>query len=108
MRSTASSSRCCSDIVLSPLPWKLPYYDRTGPRKGRAGTAVDADELHALALSRPADALRIARDVLAGTPSDADAAAAHHAAGLVHRDFGDIREAVAELNAAYRSIRRTT
>jgi tetratricopeptide (TPR) repeat protein len=68
---------------------------------------VDADELHALALSRPADALRIARDVLAGTPSDAEAAAAHHAAGLVHRDFGDVREAVAELRAAYRSIRRT-
>ncbi|NUR96429.1 MAG: CHAT domain-containing protein [Kribbellaceae bacterium] len=75
---------------------------------GRAGTAVDADELHALALSRPAEALRIARGVLAGTPTDAEAAAAHHAAGVVHRDFGDIREAVAELNAAYRSIRRTT
>ncbi|RZU15799.1 CHAT domain-containing protein [Kribbella rubisoli] len=69
---------------------------------------MDADALHALALSRPADALRIAREVLAGTPSDAEAAAAHHAAGLVHRDFGDIGEAVAELKAAYRSIRKTT
>ncbi|MFI5695882.1 CHAT domain-containing protein [Kribbella sp. NPDC051586] len=68
---------------------------------------MDADDLHALALSRPADALRIAREVLAGKPSDAEAAAAHHAAGVVHRDFGDIREAVAELKAGYRSIRRT-
>ncbi|MER7243875.1 CHAT domain-containing tetratricopeptide repeat protein [Kribbella sp. NPDC000426] len=68
---------------------------------------MDADSLHALALSRPTDALRIAHEVLAGTPSDAEAAAAHHAAGLVHRDFGDIREAIAELKAAYRSIRRT-
>ncbi|WP_432889022.1 CHAT domain-containing protein [Kribbella sp. CA-245084] len=69
---------------------------------------MDADDMHALALSRPTEALRIAHDVLAGTPSDAEAAAAHHAAGLVHRDFGDIREAIAELKAAYRSIRRTT
>jgi len=67
---------------------------------------VDADELQALALSRPADALRIARDVLANSPSDADAAAAHQAAGVVHRDFGDIREAVTELKAAYRHARR--
>ncbi len=67
---------------------------------------MDADELQALALSRPADALRIARDVLANSPSDADAAAAHQAAGVVHRDFGDIREAVTELKAAYRHARR--
>ncbi|MFG1817734.1 CHAT domain-containing protein [Kribbella sp. NPDC049174] len=67
---------------------------------------MDADELHALALSRPADALKIAHEVLADTPSDADAAAAHHAAGVVHRDFGDIDEAVTELKAAYRHIRK--
>lgn len=70
--------------------------------------AMDADDMHALALSRPTEALRIAHEVLAGSPSAAEAAAAHHAAGLVHRDFGDIREAIAELKAAYRSIRRTT
>ena len=57
---------------------------------------MDADELHALALSRPADALRIARDVLANSPSHSEAAAAHQAAGVVHRDFGDIHEAVTE------------
>ncbi|TCO50242.1 CHAT domain-containing protein [Kribbella antiqua] len=67
---------------------------------------MDADELHALALSRPADALRLARDVLANSPSDAEAAAAHHAAGVVLRDFGDIHEAVTELKAASRHIRK--
>ncbi|TCC34729.1 CHAT domain-containing protein [Kribbella sindirgiensis] len=67
---------------------------------------MDADELHALALSRPADALKIARQVLANSPSDADAAAAHKAAGVVHRDFGDIDEAVTELKAAYRHARK--
>ena len=67
---------------------------------------MDADELHALALSRPADALRIARDVLANSPSHSEAAAAHQAAGVVHRDFGDIHEAVTELRAAYRHARK--
>ena len=67
---------------------------------------MDHDELLALALSRPADALTIAREVLANAPSDADAAVAHQAAGIVHRDFGDIGEAVAELKAAYRHARR--
>ena len=67
---------------------------------------MDADELHALALSRPADALRIAQDILANSPSHSEAAAAHQAAGVVHRDFGDIHEAVAELRAAYRHARK--
>ncbi|WP_432936405.1 CHAT domain-containing protein [Kribbella sp. CA-253562] len=67
---------------------------------------MDTTDLHALALSRPADALRLAREVLARSPSDAEAAAAHQAAGVVHRDFGDIQEAVAELKAAYKYARR--
>ncbi|GAA1520079.1 CHAT domain-containing protein [Kribbella lupini] len=68
--------------------------------------AVDIDDLQALALSRPTDALRIAREVLASSPTDAEAAAAHQAVGVVHRDFGDIQEAVAELKSAYRYARR--
>lgn len=68
--------------------------------------AVDIDDLQALALSRPTDALRIAREVLASSPSDAEAAAAHQAVGVVARDFGDIQEAVAELKSAYRCARR--
>lgn len=75
-------------------------------RSGGAGFAVDTKDLHALALSRPADALRLAKAVLANAPSDAEAAAAHQAAGVVHRDFGDIQEAVTELKAAYRHARK--
>src|SRR6266508_1401037 len=67
---------------------------------------VDPDELQALALSRPHDALAIARAVLAGMPSDSEAAVAHQTAGVVLRDFGDIRQAVTELRAAHRHARR--
>ncbi len=68
--------------------------------------AVDIDDLQALALSQPAKALQLAREVLAKSPSDAEAAVAHQAAGVVHRDFGDIKEAVTELKAAYRYARK--
>ncbi|MGH3461523.1 MAG: CHAT domain-containing protein [Kribbellaceae bacterium] len=67
---------------------------------------MDPDKLLALALSRPTDALAIAREVLAGRPSAAEAAVAHQAAGVVLRDFGDIRRAVFELRAAYRHARK--
>lgn len=69
---------------------------------------MDPDELLALALSRPSDALEIARGVLAGTPSASEAAVAHQAAGVVLRDFGDIGQAVTELRAAYRHARKAT
>ena len=67
---------------------------------------MDHDALLALALSRPTDALAEAKAVLAGSPSALDAAVAHQAAGIVHRDFGDIREAVTELRAAHRHARK--
>lgn len=70
-----------------------------------AGPRLAPDELLALALSRPADALARARAVLAADPSPADAAVAHQAAGVVLRDFGDIKEAIAELRAAARFAR---
>jgi len=69
---------------------------------------VDPDELQALALSRPSDALAIARGVLAGTPSASEAAVAHQTIGVVLRDFGDIGQAVTELRAAYRHARKAT
>ena len=69
---------------------------------------MDPDKLLALALSRPSEALAIARDVLAGTPSASEAAVAHQAAGVVLRDFGDIGQAVTELRAAYRHWRKAT
>ena len=66
----------------------------------------EPDELLALALSRPSEALVAARQVLAGQPTAAQAAVAHQAAGVVLRDFGDIGEAIGELKAARRLARQ--
>lgn len=71
-----------------------------------APMAWDPDELLALALSRPAEALATARQVLAQHPSASQAAIAHQAAGVVLRDFGDIDEAIEELKAAHRFARQ--
>jgi tetratricopeptide (TPR) repeat protein len=68
--------------------------------------AWDPDKLHALALSRPSEALMAAREVLAQHPSAAQAAVAHHAAGVVLRDFGDIHEAIEEFKSARRFARQ--
>src|ERR1700677_3374679 len=68
--------------------------------------AWDPDELQALALSRPSEALAAAREVLAQHPSASQAAVAHQAAGVVLRHFGDISEAIAELKQAYRFARQ--
>lgn len=69
---------------------------------GGAGVSVDwePDELLALALARPPEALTAARQVLADDPSALQASVAHQAAGVVLRDFGDIAEAVKELRTA--------
>jgi tetratricopeptide (TPR) repeat protein len=73
----------------------------------RAGRVKDElDELLALALSRPTEALATALDVLARQPSPLAASTAHQAAGIVLRDFGDIQEAVTHLRSAARSARR--
>ncbi len=65
-----------------------------------------SDELLALALSRPLEALAAARQVLAQHPQASQAAIAHQAAGVVHRDFGDIDEAIVELKAALHFARK--
>jgi tetratricopeptide (TPR) repeat protein len=57
----------------------------------------DPAQLLPLALSRPHDALRGARSVLAGRPSAYDASLAHQAIGVVLRDHGDIPGAIAQL-----------
>jgi tetratricopeptide (TPR) repeat protein len=67
---------------------------------------LDPDQLLALALSRPTEALATARAVLSASPTAAEAAVAHQAAGVVLRDFGDIRQAVSELRAAAGYARR--
>src|SRR6266516_4095385 len=72
----------------------------------RAPLTWDPDELLALAMSRPSEALAVAREVLADHPSALQAAVAHQAAGVVLRDFGDIGEAIGELKAARRLARQ--
>jgi tetratricopeptide (TPR) repeat protein len=67
--------------------------------------AGEPDKLLALALSRPSEALAAVREVLSGNPSSSQAAAAHQAAGVVFREFGDIREAIAEFKNARRFAR---
>src|SRR5262245_36346631 len=64
------------------------------------------DDLLALAMSRPSEALAAAREMLAHHPSALQAAIAHQAAGVVLRDFGDIGEAIGELRLARRLARR--
>jgi|SRR5450755_1354061 tetratricopeptide (TPR) repeat protein len=54
-------------------------------------------QLLPLALSRPQDALLAARSVLASRPSAYDASLARHCIGIVLRDRGDLRAAIAEL-----------
>jgi tetratricopeptide (TPR) repeat protein len=68
--------------------------------------AWEPDKLLALALSQPSKALIAAREVLAGHPPAAQAAAAHQAAGLVFRDFGDIGMAIGEFKNARRFARQ--
>ena len=66
----------------------------------------DLNDLLALALSRPHEALATARSLLSeGVPSGV-AAVAHQAAGIVLRDFGDIDEALVEFRSAFRCARR--
>jgi tetratricopeptide (TPR) repeat protein len=67
--------------------------------------SADAAQLLPLAVSRPQDALLAARSVLAGQLSSYDASLAHHAIGIVLRDRGDLRGAVAELRTGVRLAR---
>jgi tetratricopeptide (TPR) repeat protein len=71
-----------------------------------APAAWEPDRLLALALSRPADALAAAREVLASKPPAAQAAVAHQAAGLVYRDYGDMAQAIEEFKNARRFARK--
>ncbi len=72
-----------------------------------AGVGPAALELLPLALSRPNDALKRARAVLAAGPAPFDASVAHQAVGIVLREFGDIDAAIRELRAARRLARRS-
>lgn len=68
------------------------------------GTADD--ELLALAMSRPRDALARARRILAGQPEPLQALVAHQAAGIVLRETADVSASIRELRQALRLARK--
>ncbi len=70
---------------------------------GARTPATEAEALPALALSRPADALRRAESVLAEGPDPLVASYAHQAAGIVLRDRGEATEALRHLRRALRT-----
>jgi CHAT domain len=72
---------------------------------GGGNSPADPARLLPLAVSRPRDALLAARSLLAGQPSAYDASLAHQAIGIVLRDRGDLRGALAELRMAVRLAR---
>jgi tetratricopeptide (TPR) repeat protein len=74
--------------------------------QGHAASSGGREDLLALALSRPAEALAEALRILAEKPAPTLASVAHQAAGIVMRDFGNIDAAVAHLRSAARFARR--
>ena len=67
---------------------------------------VTASGLLDLAVSRPREALDAATELLAGQDSPAVVSVAHQARGVVHRDAGDLDEAVRDFRLAIRFARR--
>ena len=67
----------------------------------------EVDDLLALAMSRPHEALTRAHEILAARPDPYMASVARQAAGIVLRDVGDVGAGVRELRAALRLARRT-
>jgi tetratricopeptide (TPR) repeat protein len=67
----------------------------------------DPEELLPLALSRPYDALRRAKALLAENPPPLPASMARQAIGIVLRETGDIDQAVEQLQLARRLARRS-
>ncbi len=82
---------------------KLAFVADGAPATG-PGTADD--ELLALAMSRPRDALARARRVLAGRPEPLQALVAHQAAGIVLRETADVSASIREFRQALRLARR--
>jgi len=74
----------------------------------QAADGNGGEELLALALSRPNEAMARARALLAAAPGPAprDASVAHQVVGIVLREFGDSDAAVREMRTALRLARR--
>ena len=75
-----------------------------GPPAGGSGPGGVLDLLP-LASARPDEALAKARAILAADPPPYEASVAHHAIGMLLREFGDLDAATAELQAAVRLAR---
>jgi tetratricopeptide (TPR) repeat protein len=76
-----------------------------GPRPGEGSSPDGIFNLLALVSARPSEALARAHAVLAAGPAPYEASVAHQAIGMVHREFGDLDAAMAELTAAVRLAR---
>jgi hypothetical protein len=74
---------------------------------GGEGGPADIEDLLLLSLSRPREALARARMILAGQPGPYEASVAHQAAGIVLREFGDVRAGISEFRAALRAAHQT-
>ena len=75
-----------------------------GPRPGGDAPGGILDLLR-LASDRPRDALAKAHAILAAGPAPYEASVARQAIGMLHREFGDLDAATAELSAAVRLAR---
>jgi tetratricopeptide (TPR) repeat protein len=76
-----------------------------GPRPGEGSSPDGILDLLALAPARPSEALAKAHAILAAGPAPYEASVAHQAIGMIHREFGDLDAATAELNTAVRLAR---
>ncbi|MFI5733556.1 CHAT domain-containing protein [Kribbella sp. NPDC051587] len=63
---------------------------------------IQPEELLALALSRPHDAIAAAQELLAGKPTAETASIAHQASGIGFRQLGEVDTAIRELRTALR------
>ncbi len=68
-------------------------------------TPVRPEDLPTLALSRPAEALERAEAVLETSPDPLARSFAHQAAGIVHRENGEMTEAISHLTEGLRAAR---
>src|SRR5215467_9325892 len=75
-----------------------------GPRPGGDAPGGVLDLLR-LASDRPREALARAHAILAAGAAPYDASVARQAIGMLHREFGELEEATAELSAAVRLAR---
>ncbi|MFI7127020.1 CHAT domain-containing protein [Nonomuraea sp. NPDC050153] len=67
----------------------------------------DPHDLLAMVFARPREALAAARALLAGGSGPYESSIARQALGILHREFGDLEAAIAELRHAVRLARRS-